>query len=393
MILDEYYPIESRTERKESEHILELGKNFHDDHTMFIQQNCSQKVPDFKSTGVIQIRDELDAFYEELEDLDLSDESPYSINEKNVDRHPSLEQMTFIYIVSNHIYSQNNMYKIGKHKGTKKMLIKRYKTYLIEPIVYFFFPTGTASSDETSLLSRFSKFRMGSSEFVQMPIDDLLDGVDRYFKTKYLRNPSVQIPYHRCIYQQILYDFVEKKIHSTECSEHSSMRRQYKCEFFPYLDFLDPSNCLKRVEIFSENKKIFNLDISRIDMELWMNSNVVDFIRCFMIEFDKMNFILYLDRFLENGLNDFFIEAMKRIYGYHSFKVLSRKEFLQKESFPERLIVIKKSDEPMEILLEKIRWLECCVLIEDQNIYSVENREMDNCISFEDLFYYFFYVL
>jgi hypothetical protein len=112
-----------------------------------------------------------------------------------------------------------------------------------------------------------------------------------------------------------------------------------------------------------------------------------------MIEFDKRNFILYLDRFVENGLNDFLVEMMKRMYGYHSFKVMTRREFLLKESFPERLILIQKSEEPMEILLEKIQWIECCVLIEDRNIYSVENREMDNCISFEDLFYYFFYVL
>lgn len=371
MIFDQYYSVE----RKESEPILQF-------------QNQENSI-EVKRPAVIHInREELDAFYEELEDLDLSDGSPTSVHEKNVDKHPSLEQMTFIYIVSNHIYAEKNMYKIGKHKGTKKMLIKRYKTYLIDPIVYFFFPTGTVSSDETTLLSRFSKFRMGSSEFLQMPIDKLLDGVYLYFKTKYHRTPSVHIPYHRCLFQENLYDFVDKKI---QMSIDKSVYR--KCEFFPYLNFSDVSNCLKRVEIGMENMKIFDLDFSKMDIDFLMNVNVVDFIRCFMIEFDRKNFILYLDRFVEKGLNDFLVEAMKQMYGYHSFKVMTRREFLLKESFPERLIVIRRSDEPMEILLEKIQWLECCVLIEDKNIYSVENREICSYISFEDLFYYFLYVL
>jgi hypothetical protein len=74
---------------------------------------------------------------------------------------------------------------------------------------------------------------------------------------------------------------------------------------------------------------------------------------------------------------------------------LTRKEFLLKESFPERLIIIQKSDEPIEILLEKIQWIECCVLIEDRNIYSVLNNECINkeMRTFDDLFYYFFYTL
>ena len=386
MILDQYYSVEPRTE---SERVLELRKSFPEEDTEWSRKILDHSSRDDNITQIKIVhknREELDAFYEEMEDLDLSDESPISTNHRNVDRHTSLEQMTFIYIVSNHIYSQNNMYKIGKHKGTKKMLIKRYKTYLIDPIVYFFFPTGSVSSDEVALLNRFSKFRMGTSEFVQIPIDSLLDSVNIYFKSKYHRNPSVQIPYHRCLYQERLYDFVEKRIQSID-------RKLNKIQFFPYLDFSDPSNCLKRIEMMSENERIFNLDFSRIDMDLLTDKTVSDFIRCFMIEFDRKNFILYLDCFVENGLNEFLIEAMKRIYGYHSFKILTRREFLLKESFPERLIVIKRSEEPIEILLEKIQWLECCVLIEDKNIYSVENREIGYSDSFDDLFYYFLYIL
>jgi hypothetical protein len=398
MILDEYYPIER------SESILEF------ENQERTQEKSRNFLEEFKRPGIVHInREELDAFYQELEDLDLSsDESPTSTS-VSTDKHPSLEQMTFIYIVSNQIYSQNHMYKIGKHKGTKKMLIKRYKTYLIDPIVYFFFPTGTVSLDEAALLDRFSKFRMGTSEFLQMPIEKLLDGVQLYFKTKYQRNPSVQIPYHRCMMQQEVYDLVEKRIMFNGVgSDGVPVRGHYKkCGFFPYLDFSNPNDCLKRVEMICEGKQIFHLEFPILEMDLLMNPSVVDFIRCFMIDFEKKNYVMYLDRFVENGLNDFFVEAMKRIYGYHSFKVLTRKEFLQKETFSERILLIQKSDEPMDILLEKIQMLECCVLIEDRNIYSVSNKECmkdtnKECMfrdtnkemgSFEDLFYYFFYVL
>ena len=233
MILNEFYPV---------------------DNSRMMELEHSQNVPfkiELKRTPLFQ--KELDAFFKEFEDLELasepkdSDESPTTTH---VDKHPSLEQMTFIYIVSNDIYSERNMYKIGKHKGTKKMLIKRYKTYLIDPIVYFFFPTGTVSQDEVNLLDRFSKFRMGTSEFLQIPIDKLIENVQIYFKHKYQRCPTVQIPYHRCLYThletlstcrefgtgQILYDFFSKNV------------QLKKCFFYPYLEYHDPSNCLKSLE-------------------------------------------------------------------------------------------------------------------------------------------------
>ena len=43
-----------------------------------------------------------------------------------------------IYIVSTTSRSKKNLYKIGKHTGTKRQLISRYTTPLINPIVFFF---------------------------------------------------------------------------------------------------------------------------------------------------------------------------------------------------------------------------------------------------------------
>jgi len=361
----------------------------------------------------------------------------------SIDCHPSLEQMSFIYVVSNHVYSEKNMYKIGKHKGTKKMLIKRYKTYLIEPIVYFFFPTGNPTQDETILLSRFSKFRLGTSEFVNLSIEKLLECIYFHFRMKYQRNPSVQIPYHCCIYNQELYDMFDKKIKRSYDIKNVSFKgiiQNRKCLFLPQIDFTDPMDCLRPSafnEYLNHNKGkdqrgiesvssddtsridgndtiVFRLDIQKLQnkMNLLTSHVLVNFMRSFMVSFDRMNYVLYLDQFLEDGLNHFFVQLMRKIYGYHSFIILNRREFLQKESFTERLILIRSAtiqnrvsetdttqntrnmiEEPIEMVLEKIRFLNCCIVIEDNNIYSLENRNLSIDIHFKDLFYYFFYIL
>jgi hypothetical protein len=358
---------------------------------------------------------EIDDFLGRINNIKFQDDQSLiqTTKEYSLDHHPSLENMTFIYVISNHVYSEKNMYKIGKHKGTKKMLIKRYKTYLIDPMVYFFFPTGSAAQDESILLDRLSNFRVGTSEFINLSIDKLLDWVSSHFKNKYQRCPSVQIPYHRCLYNQTIYDIFEKTIKYHNLSYHRELEsNQFKrCLFLPYLDFTDPYNCLKYLDITLNRKEdiIYRIDICRFNdtFDLLNHHGLIGFMRSFTISFDKMNYVLYLNRFIEEGLNCFFIQWMKQMYGYHSFSLLSRKEFLQKESFHERLILVHRSqnensshklqernlEEPLDILLEKIRFINCCVVIEDDNIYSLENKKILSNIKFEDLFYYFFYIL
>ena len=237
--------------------------------------------------------------------------------------------------------------------------------------------------DETTLLDRFSKYRIGSSEFLQIPIDKLIDSVSIYFKTKYQRNPTVQIPYHRCLYRQMLYDFFEKRIQGKKCS------------FLPYLDFTDPAQCLKRIDFIHDSNKIFELIINDLGLynDRSENQLLMEFMKCFLLEFQPRDKILYLDNFHANGWNDFVIQCMREIYGYSCYKEMNRKEFLQKESFPERVILIHKSDEPLELVVEKIQWINCCFVIEDKNHYSIHNEGVLNYISFENIFYYLFYTL
>jgi len=308
--------------------------------------------------------------------FDEDDSPDSSLNKKVKEGH----DMTFIYVISNSIYAQSNIYKIGKHTGTKKMLLKRYKTYLIEPIIYLFFPTGDFSNDETNLLKRFSKYRMGTSEFLQIHIDTLLDKIHLYYRIKYERNPCVKIAHHICISECKSYDIYGKKITGKDCIMRENLIYQDKNEF-------------KRIIQFKiENESIYNLDLYKISEYLESIDKMKDFLTSFMIEFNKRDSVLFLDKFYENGWNNTFIKLMTSYYGYESFKEISRKDFLRKEHFPERIILIKYSDvEPLEWVMHKVQAIQTCFMIEDKNIYSLDNIEVNLNIS--DLFYYLFYFL
>jgi hypothetical protein len=117
-----------------------------------------------------------------------------------------------------------------------------------------------------------------------------------------------------------------------------------------------------------------------------------EFLKCFMVEFQNQHKVLYLDSFIENGWNDFFVECMKKLYAFHSFKIMTRKEFLQKEKFTERLILIKHSPVPLELVLEKANLVSCCLVIEDRNFYTLPNADLMN-YSFEDLVCFLFSVI
>lgn len=296
-----------------------------------------------------------------------------------VEEQKSKDDMTFIYVVSNSIYAKNNVYKIGKHTGTKKMLMKRYKTYLIEPIIYLFFPSGDVSNDETTLLKRFSKYRMGTSEFVQIPIDTLLENIKLYYRMKYERHPCVKFAHHVCFYEGKMYDIYDKKIKGKECIIREK------------LIHVENENYRKQITFQLGEEHIYCLNFEKISDFLGDIERMKEFFNCFLIEYNKRDSVLFLNRFFENGWNGVWIEFMKKIYGYESFKELTRKEVLQKEKFHERLIVVKNTNEPLEWVMDKIQSTQTCFIIEDENIYSIENTEIN--VEILDLFYYLFYFL
>ncbi|SNW61984.1 T5orf172 domain-containing protein [Orpheovirus IHUMI-LCC2] len=92
---------------------------------------------------------------------------------------PSKNRNTYFYIISNDVYSSKNMYKVGFHTGSIKDLEKRYKTYLITPIVEFIIRA--SRKDEKNLLTILKHKIVENSEWVNMDIDTLRIIALQYF--------------------------------------------------------------------------------------------------------------------------------------------------------------------------------------------------------------------
>lgn len=91
---------------------------------------------------------------------------------------PLLKQ-EYIYVITNETNAKDNKYKIGYHSGTISGLEKRYKTYLQTPIILFLH-NGT-KHDEGVILKLLDKFRVDTSEWVQLDINKLLQVVLKHF--------------------------------------------------------------------------------------------------------------------------------------------------------------------------------------------------------------------
>ena len=68
--------------------------------------------------------------------------------------------MENIYILSTNKRSLRNIYKVGRHTGEKIRLINRYKTPLINPIVYLFQRVTTSKTAEKEIKEELNHFRI-----------------------------------------------------------------------------------------------------------------------------------------------------------------------------------------------------------------------------------------
>lgn len=68
---------------------------------------------------------------------------------KNIDTKKSNR---IIYLISTEQNAKKNIFKVGRHKGTEKQLLKRYTTYLINPVIYFFQEVNDYCLIETKIL-------------------------------------------------------------------------------------------------------------------------------------------------------------------------------------------------------------------------------------------------
>jgi hypothetical protein len=88
--------------------------------------------------------------------------------------------MTSVYIVSTEEKAKEGIYKIGKHTGTTRNLESRYTTSLIDPIIYFFYPTIYASTIETQIKKQLDSKRIvnkngNKSEWIHGELKQIID--------------------------------------------------------------------------------------------------------------------------------------------------------------------------------------------------------------------------
>lgn len=87
--------------------------------------------------------------------------------------------MNAFYIVSTKKRAQKDKYKIGIHTGSKTLLMSRYATYLIKPIVYYFIYMNDNYYVEKTLLEKFDKYRItnifgNQTEWINLELNDII---------------------------------------------------------------------------------------------------------------------------------------------------------------------------------------------------------------------------
>lgn len=99
---------------------------------------------------------------------------------------------TALYIISTIVQSEKNEYKLGKHTGSKKKLLSRYTTSLINPILYYFRYSKNSGKIELILKQHFEKERIinnngNKTEWINIKLNILIDKIDKIF-LKYEKN-------------------------------------------------------------------------------------------------------------------------------------------------------------------------------------------------------------
>lgn len=156
------------------------------------------------------------------------------------------------YVITNSTYLGRDTFKLGKHKGTRESLIRRYQTYFIDPIVLLFKECSNYSEVERDILTLVDKYRIRKtngklSELVKMNYADLEEIVIKYFDQndveEYLSSeselvvipPDIQFEGKKCTACSNIKDLTEfsedkrradgKKSHCKECMrKHANAR-------------------------------------------------------------------------------------------------------------------------------------------------------------------------
>ena len=95
-------------------------------------------------------------------------------------------RMSGLYIVSTLDRIAANTFKVGKHTGTQRKLISRYRTYLVDPIILFYHPDSSDKIDllERSVLEQLTHARISdedgrTTEWIRAPLFEIIETVFR----------------------------------------------------------------------------------------------------------------------------------------------------------------------------------------------------------------------
>jgi len=92
-----------------------------------------------------------------------------------------INESDHVYLLTSESLSGIKRYKIGKHRGTIEMLENRYKTYFPDFIILRFWKIDNALFHECSLHNSLDNFRVGKSEWFDVPDErSILTVFDRY---------------------------------------------------------------------------------------------------------------------------------------------------------------------------------------------------------------------
>lgn len=88
--------------------------------------------------------------------------------------------MDVIYVISSPSLARKKIYKIGIHKGSKLSLLSRYRTYLINPKVFYFYQHSHNKLIEKKVLTYFDKQLIVSNnnrktEWINSPLDSIIN--------------------------------------------------------------------------------------------------------------------------------------------------------------------------------------------------------------------------
>lgn len=200
-VKDIYKYIDEGTECKTSD--LSSRRNHH-----IVTPNCFKKLL-FKSTALhaVMIYDnfvkvenlhELYNYYSQLyifseeknvlinqieqhkKNINMKNKEIKELSEKMLYSMPDINTNQHIYIITNKSHMKDNIFKIGRHTGTKIALIDRYNTTLPKPVILRFQPTERCNTDELQLQNLLKKNKY-SGEWFNIDIDVLLNIYDNYF--------------------------------------------------------------------------------------------------------------------------------------------------------------------------------------------------------------------